>query len=392
MKLKQSAIFFLITFVLSGQSCIVVPATRIDTEEIIILNRKEIKLENFTFINCSPDGKYISGYSKKNDALIIYDPYIGKTVYESPYAKGSIDHNNVQWSPDSRYLAFTEDWNRRARDSDIWLLDSSTWTIKNLTDDNYQGGWFNEIEHYIDFSPTWTQNSDSIIFIRSTMQRDAAFYQISVKGGIPEKLFQPVPNNLPIWLSAWLNSKTGRLYYTIDLVKRSEPENGIWSYDLSSKQVFHHLYSNEQSSIPYLIDYSDKTDTGLIAYLYELNQYTIDFKSNYFYIWESKSDKIHPVAFSTFSENKYRISNAILSPDGKKIMAVVKTPDLINYVIIKDLFNDYEKIIFKSVDRSPGQVNGTVNNGLSWSNQNTIFISGDLSGSSCILIEITDKR
>ena len=42
---------------------------------------------------------------------------------------------SIRWSPDSRYLAFTENFFRRFTEPDIWVLDTTTWNVTDITDD-----------------------------------------------------------------------------------------------------------------------------------------------------------------------------------------------------------------------------------------------------------------
>jgi hypothetical protein len=76
----------------------------------------------------------------------------------------------LQWSPDSRYLAFSENPVELANESDIWLLDTEEETFTNLTDDGLAGSWNSLISEgeraELDYLPMWHPADEEIYFWR----------------------------------------------------------------------------------------------------------------------------------------------------------------------------------------------------------------------------------
>jgi hypothetical protein len=77
----------------------------------------------------------------------------------------ALDPQSIRWSPDSRYLVMTENFFVMFVDSDIWVLDTESGTLSNLTEDSIDridvtaDDWAD-----IDVIPHWL--GDQIVFLR----------------------------------------------------------------------------------------------------------------------------------------------------------------------------------------------------------------------------------
>lgn len=84
----------------------------------------------------SPDGRYYAHFLR--DSLCIYT--LPENEEDSCYQLGEdfpIEFESVRWSPDGRYIAFSDnDAFRTFRDADIQLLDLESGEIRNITDDD----------------------------------------------------------------------------------------------------------------------------------------------------------------------------------------------------------------------------------------------------------------
>ncbi|MFW5748453.1 MAG: hypothetical protein ACOCYT_02435 [Chloroflexota bacterium] len=74
----------------------------------------------------------------------------------------------LKWSPDSRYITFTENRLREADDTDIWLYDVATRALVNLTDDGVPApdAVSTEARPLVDFAPTWNPFNGMLYFFR----------------------------------------------------------------------------------------------------------------------------------------------------------------------------------------------------------------------------------
>lgn len=139
-----------------------------------------------TTATLSPDASRVAWVDDETDAAICIAE-LGQTVTTHCYPStdeflmiGSIPR--LLWSPDSRYLAFSDTNLRMLDEGDLWVMDTTSGTIENLTPDGVFGKMFDpqgDGEMLIDLSPMWSPDG-SLYFIRA------------LKGevGYPSKLYR----------------------------------------------------------------------------------------------------------------------------------------------------------------------------------------------------------
>lgn len=99
-----------------------------------------------------------------------------------------------QWSPDSRYIAFSENPIEMASESDIWLFDTEAESFTNLTDDDLVGVWSYLIADgempALDYLPMWNVDDGQIYFWRIVPLGNQRFtlgiFRLSADGGEAE--------------------------------------------------------------------------------------------------------------------------------------------------------------------------------------------------------------
>lgn len=73
------------------------------------------------------------------------------------------------WSPDSQWIAFSEDPAAQALESDIWLFDVAHGKLTNRTDDSMQGRFADATGKFtLDYLPMWDPATGLLYFWRST--------------------------------------------------------------------------------------------------------------------------------------------------------------------------------------------------------------------------------
>lgn len=92
----------------------------------------------------------------------------------------------LQWSPDSSMIAFTENPVDLGNDADIWLFTLADGAFQNLTDDGVVGSWRQAGDVSIDYLPSWNPVDGSIVFWRvkpmGFMDFDVALYKVAPGG------------------------------------------------------------------------------------------------------------------------------------------------------------------------------------------------------------------
>lgn len=151
----------------------------------------------------SPDGNYIAWGKQtgrgrdRTSQLCVFEfetagtqcSDVSPDVYEGyPY--------QFQWSPDSRYISFTENPITMGSESDIWLFDREAGSFTNLMDDGLVGSWsFLRSEGAttkLDMLPMWSPTGDHIYFWRIVPLGNLRFtidiYRIAAEGGEAERV------------------------------------------------------------------------------------------------------------------------------------------------------------------------------------------------------------
>lgn len=123
------------------------------------------------------------------------------TCYADTLAGSALEpflERNAAWSPDSHYLAYTNEWSRDGQDPDIYVLDTQNGTLQNLTDDGFSGTFLGEENPaiHLDFAPFWSPDSRRLFFLRANATDLAALYlyALNLDGGEPEPVADFAPH------------------------------------------------------------------------------------------------------------------------------------------------------------------------------------------------------
>ncbi|MCA9859023.1 MAG: PD40 domain-containing protein, partial [Thermomicrobiales bacterium] len=190
----------------------------------------------------SPDGTYLAVVVPPQGSLCIYAV---ETMAEVSCADLSVLNTmlrieDVVWSPDSTMIAFSEQAFITFEDGDLWVMDATTGTLTNLTDDGFDGNLLSQddedITFWIDVAPAWTPDSQFITFSRSEFENSQhvgnVVAQVPAAGGAIETLAEITDEAPGVWYYRGEWSPDGaRLYYSVTYQDPENPDNGIWVYD-----------------------------------------------------------------------------------------------------------------------------------------------------------------
>ncbi|MFZ1768873.1 MAG: hypothetical protein WAU00_06735 [Caldilinea sp.] len=125
------------------------------------------------FAAISPDGAQIAWFNQTGrradrTGMICLFTFANadKTCHDMPTGAFRDWPYQLQWSPDSTTIAFTENPVQLGNDSDIWLFTAADGTFQNLTDDGVTGSWRGNADALIDYLPSWNAADGSIVFWR----------------------------------------------------------------------------------------------------------------------------------------------------------------------------------------------------------------------------------
>ena len=207
----------------------------------------------------SPDG---SRYAYKDDTICIYT-IAGEELVCTPDDEESrdllarVDNETVRWSPDGRWLVMTQPALVMLDDADLWVMDTESGALTNVTDDGYDDSIFPADEVppsvTVDLAPRWLPDS-RLVFLRY----DLAFgspeaYVIAPEGGIAERLGQL--SDFDVFPAYVLDVSPDGEQLAYNIYTRSEGESGVWIYDIEADETEQALATETQLS-PFMIEYS----------------------------------------------------------------------------------------------------------------------------------------
>ncbi len=161
----------------------------------------------------SPDGAFLAyvnqdGGNRGRDAqLCVYTfSNAGKVCNVMDEGFESMPYE-LQWSPDSAQIAFSENPVELGMESDIWTYDVASQAFTNLTDDGLTGMWRwldTDEDVNLDYLPMWDQTDGTLVFWRLTplggLTYSLTLNRIDAAGGDPEELVAVdtvIPNAVP---------------------------------------------------------------------------------------------------------------------------------------------------------------------------------------------------
>ena len=200
----------------------------------------------------SPDGLHIllASPDKSGYSLCVYSA-AGKQETCGEFLTAP-DLWSIRWSPDSQWIAFTENLFLYMREPDIWVMDVQTGKVTDLTDDQLTKLDITKLwaSPSLDVEPAWTPDSRQIVFLRyhgepsatNSDQHDeqADIYRVAPTGGDPVHVGALVypAGTPPLATYALALSPDGQqIAYNVDAHKDGEAANGLWVADLDGKHA-----------------------------------------------------------------------------------------------------------------------------------------------------------
>ena len=161
--------------------------TAIPASALQSTNLHQVDLADQRTISLSPEGSWLITSKQAQLCVVSSDTFLEKTCVEAKY----VDFTTLAWSPDSSRVAWTEDWAKRALDSDLWVFELESGELTILTDDGFEGTMIQAVDTNaqitVDVAPAWSPDSTSVVFARTPADRDSTtLYRIPATGGPPK--------------------------------------------------------------------------------------------------------------------------------------------------------------------------------------------------------------
>ncbi len=338
--------------------------------ELNVSAQRDLKIDNTQIISLSPDGKWLAALRDRSACIIAVDTLADKVCAEM--TTGPLDSRSFVWSPDSQRLAFTEDLLRYMYESDIWMLSVDNGQLTDLTPDGIFGSVLKlpqDSATTLDSMPGWSPDSQTLIFSRSDRANGSTtLYRISVKGGSPEKILDIAGSGpIAVWYGPrWLGN--GKIVYTINHPKQSEPTNGIWLADSNGQNAKQLLAPDQQLGAPFLADVSATGDRAMVFYSGAF-QYAAHTNVSYWALLDLTSGQTVPL--KPAAEFLY-VANATFSPDGSKIIYIYRTADNQTQAMVRGVQSGTDSSLLTQAAPLGTTTNSTVQ-GLDWANNDTVY-------------------
>ncbi len=142
------------------------------------------------FAAISPDGSFIAWFAqtgrradRTGQICLFTFANADKTCHDMPTGEFRDWPYQLQWSPDSTMIAFTENPVQLGNDSDVWVFTVADGSYQNLTDDGVTGSWRGQADALIDYLPAWNAADGSIVFWRvvplGSLQFEIGLYKVT---------------------------------------------------------------------------------------------------------------------------------------------------------------------------------------------------------------------
>jgi Tol biopolymer transport system component len=200
-----------------------------------------IEIPDSRIVALSPDGRSLAVTDDGIDELCVYDVATlarGACASLSPL-RSDLRVEDVRWSPDSSRLAFAEQAFREFRDGDLWVMETATGVLTNLTEDGYDGNLLGSDlpadapPFSVDVSPAWSPDGSQIAFSRSSyVDGEPAGNQLVVlnlASGDVQTLVEVTDREPGVIYYGVVWSAGGEtISYTVFHVDREDPANGVY--------------------------------------------------------------------------------------------------------------------------------------------------------------------
>jgi hypothetical protein len=338
---------------------------------LTVVDQRDIELpEDILPHSLAPNGQWL--LASRRGMVCIYETDEFTEQFCQPWLSG-IPATST-WSPDSQWVAFTENSKTHFIESDLWVLSSFDGELRNLTDDGFEGS-FSIKEgkgEQVDFAPAFSPNSQQVIYARTLMDdapiKTTDLYQIAIAGGNPQKLATLDPE-YPSTISGNLywSGAHGKILYSLTRPKTSDPQNGIWQIDPTGKHAKHIVESSQDFGPPMVQAVRPQGDQIILAYEYSLFMRLAPPEELIFLFDLTNGDTIPflaPVEFEVVT------ARATFAPDGNTILYLLGGEEKFKLVAY-DPTNSETKVLLEQ--------NGTIaqprDNQFSWAENNLVYIS-----------------
>ncbi len=283
-------------------------------------------------VAASPDGTKIAIVSPGRSLCIVESASLLELGCASTADAGiTVSPDSVAWSPDSAQLVVAEMGFTTGTDSDLWLMDASSGSLTNLTDDGYAGSISapdNGAPFSVDTSPAWTPDGLRISFARTGYvdgrSTGTVLASIPATGGPVDELarLSEQEPGIVAFRAAW-SADGATLYYSRLGSLLLSPDDGVWAYDAAKGDTRPiATYHGSNLGAPALLQVSPQGDTLLIGYPTAMRNITLS--ETLVHLVDLDTGEIAPPRMPLVAPTAFRgLTQATYSPDGSALLLLI---------------------------------------------------------------------
>lgn len=336
----------------------------------------------FRVSDLSPDGKSFSTWTP--DKLCVIDAATleqrvcadlnGRRIHQ-------VNPESIDWSPDSRAIAFVESPFLSFDDGDLWVMDAASGALSNLTDDVYTGSILNigdRLTHrtiYEDVASAWSPDGKTIAFSRSPIVNGKpagnVIATIPAAGGTVKTIATVSASHLGLVVGglAWTPDGAS-IVYTVQGSRAGDPQNGVWMVGASGGEPRQLVAPDASLGHPLLLSIGGNGRSALIV---DVDTAAAPAKTApAYWLLDLKSGKLSPLTAS--GSAKRFIGEAIFSPNGASLLFTSLASGTDARLIERDLANGSETALYTAPQIMPT----ALGHGLNWTKEGAIFAATSL--------------
>lgn len=204
-----------------------------------VVDEREIAVDGIP-LTLSRDGAWIAGVGPDRDGFCVWDTATLEPTCETGEEVPGVLARSIAWSPDSTAVAFSLNAAVTFQDSDVYVFETATRTVENLTEDGMTDIGFGDTDAPpvpIDLFPSWSPDSEHLVFARSVWNGEEGYgtslMTIPRDGGEPEELLvlappQPLAIYTPMF---WQDDDS--ILFGVWKADQDDRQNGLWRTSLS---------------------------------------------------------------------------------------------------------------------------------------------------------------